>query len=257
MRIFVIIFFVTAFCSAQDMERVLIDGQINVPPGDDASGITVFNTSTRQGTVTRDDGTYSIMVGIGDELQFSALQYDPFVIEITDTLMDAGELNVFVSATITELPEVVVGAPDLSGNIEVDVRRIPVEVPELPAESAAEINDFEWEFRPDERTRVQNVAADEHGLQHGLNFVNLFRSVYNSFTPQDRDTAAVEDEIRALYDDAFFQENLNIPRTDIHDFLIFSREQGLDQELLQEDNELDLIEFLIRTSNVYNERDQG
>src|SRR5690554_197533 len=129
MRFFVILFLMTAFCTAQDMERVLIDGQVNVPPGDDPSGITVFNTNTIQGTVTRDDGTYSIMVGVGDQLQFSAIQYEPFIIEITQTIIEVGELNVFVSANVTELPEVVIGAPDLSGNIEVDVRRIPVEVP--------------------------------------------------------------------------------------------------------------------------------
>ena len=237
MRIFFVIFFVTALCSAQETERVLIQGQINVPLGDDASGITVFNTNTKQGTVTRDDGTFNIMVGLADELQFSALQYDPFVIEITDTLMEVGEL-----------PEVVVGAPDLSGNIEVDVRRIPVEVPELPTGTAAQINDFEWEFPPDQRTSLRNAAVGDRGLQHGLNFVNLFKSVYNSFSPQDRDTLGVEDEIRALYDDSFFQENLDIPRRDIHDFLLFSREQGLDHELLQEGSELDLIEFLISTS---------
>lgn len=257
MRIFFVIFFVTALCSAQETERVLIQGQINVPLGDDASGITVFNTNTKQGTVTRDDGTFNIMVGLADELQFSALQYDPFVIEITDALIQRGELNVFVSTNITELPEVVVGAPDLSGNIEVDVRRIPVEVPELPTGTAAQINDFEWEFPPDQRTSLRNAAVGDRGLQHGLNFVNLFKSVYNSFSPQDRDTLGVEDEIRALYDDSFFQENLDIPRRDIHDFLLFSREQGLDHELLQEGSELDLIEFLISTSNAYKQRDQG
>lgn len=257
MRAFIVIFFITALCSAQDMERVLMDGQINVPPGDDASGITIFNTNTNQGTVSRDDGTFSIMVGLADELQFSALQYESFIIEVTQALIEAGELNLFVSTNVTELPEVVVGAPDLSGNIEVDVRRIPVEMPELPAESAAQINDFEWEFPPDQRTSLRNAAMGDRGLHNGLNFVNLFKSVYDSFSPEQGDTERVEDEIRALYDDSFFQENLDIPRRDIHDFLLFSQEQGLNQELLQDGSELDLIEFLIRTSRAYKQRDQG
>ena len=257
MRFFFIFFLVTALGTAQDTERVLFDGIVNVPPGDDPSGITVFNTNTKQGTVTRDDGTYSIMAGVGDQLQFSAIQYEPFVIEITESLMEVGELNVFVSANITELPEVVIGTPDLSGNIEVDVRRIPVQVPDLPAESAAEINEFEWEFRPDARTSPRNVAMNQHGLRHGLNFANLFRSVYNSFVPEGGDSAGSADQIRELYDDAFFQENLDIPRREIHDFLMFSREQGLDEELLQEGRELDLIEFLIETSRAYNSRAEG
>lgn len=98
---------------------------------------------------------------------------------------------------------------------------------------------------------------NQHGLRHGLNFANLFRSVYNSFVPEGGDSAGSADQIRELYDDAFFQENLDIPRREIHDFLMFSREQGLDEELLQEGRELDLIEFLIETSRAYNSRAEG
>lgn len=250
-RLFFIMLLLTSMATAQEVDRVLMEGQVHVPPGDDPSGITVFNAATGQGTVTQNDGTFSIMVATGDAVQFSAVQYDPFVIEIDATILEAGQLNVYVSASITQLPEVRVGEPDLSGNIEVDVRRIRTNVPELPVESASEINDFDWEFRPDPRTVPENVAMGRRGLQNGLNFVNIFKGLYNSFTPEDRDAVAVEQGLRELYDDNFFQQNLQIPRRDIQDFILFTREQGLDQELLEDGNELELIEFLVQASREY------
>lgn len=255
-RLFFIMLLLTSICTAQQVDRELLEGHVHVPPGDDPSGITVFNTTTGQGTVTQNDGSFSIMVTTGDALQFSAVQYDSFVIEIDATILEAGQLNVYVSASITELPEVRVGEPDLSGNIEVDVRRITTSVPELPVESAADINEFEWEFRPDLQTSPENVAMGRRGLQHGLNFVNIFKGLYNSFTPDDRDDVAVEQSLRQLYDDNFFQQNLQIPRKDIHDFILFTREQGLEQQLLEEGNELDLIEFLVQASREYKVRSQ-
>ncbi len=255
-RLFFIMFLVVSMATAQEVDRVLLEGQVHVPPGDDPSGITVFNTATGQGTVTQNDGAFSILVATGDSVQFSAVQYNPFIIEIDPTIIEAGQLNIYVSASITELPEVRVGEPDLSGNIEVDVRRIPTDVPELPVESAADINEFEWEFRPDPQTAPENVAMGRRGLQHGLNFVNIFKGLYNSFSPDKENPVAVEQSLRALYDDNFFQQNLQIPRKDIHDFLLFTREQGLDQKLLEEGNELELIEFLVQASREYKGRTQ-
>lgn len=255
-RFFFLLLLLTSFATAQEVDRVLLEGQVHVPPGDDPSGITVFNSATGQGTVTQHDGAFGLMVATGDSIQFSAVQYDPFVIRIDARILDAGQLNVYVSASITELPEVRVGEPDLSGNIEVDVRRIPTDVPDLPVESAADINEFEWEFRPDPQTSPENVAMGRRGLQHGLNFVNIFKGLYNSFNPERGEDAAIEQNLRALYDDSFFQENLQIPREDIHDFIMFTREQGLDQELLEEGNELELMEFLVQASRKYQGRSE-
>lgn len=246
------IFFVSAICSAQITQRTLIDGQVNVPAGQDPSGITVYNVTSQKGTVTDDDGSFRLAVALEDEIRFFALQYEEFTLRVDQNILDAGQLEVFISEGLTELPEVRIGEPDLTGRVEVDVRRIPVEKPNLPeATTAAEINEYEWNFRPDEKTVPLNAAMRSSMMRNGLNFANLFRGIYSSRVTGSGNTEPLEEDVRSLYDDAFFRENLEISRENIPDFITYAETQGLDEEMMEEGNELDLIQFLIDTSREY------
>lgn len=242
----------TGICSAQITERTMIDGKITVPVGDDPEGITIFNISSNQGTISMDDGTFRIPVAVGDELTFSALQFQEFKVVIDQRVMEAEELNVFISEAVTELPEVSVGEPDLSGNIEVDVNRIPVEEANLPDVTAAEINDHEWNFRPDEQTTPENAAMQASLMEDGMNFANIFRGIYSRrLAAINSSSEPVEEDMRRLYDDDFFQEHLDIKQENIHDFILYAEENGLTTEMVEEGNELDLIEFLVDQSRQY------
>lgn len=246
-------------CTAQVTERSVITGKVAVPVDDEPGGITVFNNTSDQGTVTRNDGRFQIPVALGDEVTFSALPFEEFTVRIDQRILDAGELNVFVSESVTELPEVTVGSPDLSGNIEVDARRIPVEEAPLPAKKASEINDYEWEFRADEKTTPENSAMASSMRINTTDFANLFRGIYstrfaNNPDAENQDFGPLEEDMRRLYDDSFFQENMDIDRKNIYEFILFAEDNGLTKEMLEEENELELIQFLVEQSKNFKQR---
>ncbi|HET8753285.1 MAG TPA: hypothetical protein VFM59_02910, partial [Salinimicrobium sp.] len=221
-------------------------------PRDDAEGITVYNKTTNRGTISTEEGDFMLAVALGDTIAFSAVQFQDFSVVIDQGVIDSGQLNVVINEAVNQLAEVVVRPYDLSGNVAVDVNRIAVAPTNLPAMSAAEINEAERQFLPDRLTVPENSVMGNRFMEHGLNFANIFRAIFASRDQSEFDTIAVEEQILLLYDDEFFRENLDVEKENINDFISFAEENGLSEEMLKEGNQLDLIEFLIAQSKSYN-----
>lgn len=246
------------FCNillAQEQERMLVNGKIIVPENDSPEGMTIFNQNTSRGTIANPNGQFKLRVALNDTIVFSALQFESFRVVVEEGVINSGEMNVFLTETVTELPEVLLSDNELSGDIRVDVARIEVEDPEVPRYSAAELNAMNVRRQPDSLMgpgRNAALAAGNTRLVNGLNFVNIFKLLVgaevenNPFTKRELD-----EKLRDLYDDEFFKANLNIERDRINDFIYYVTDHGLDQELLQDGNELNLIEFLIEKSKEY------
>src|SRR5690606_21585672 len=110
---------------AQDIDRVIVEGKIHVPKDEDAEGISVYNISSQQGTVTDAEGAFEIAIAENDRLQIFALQYKTFTVVMDEGVIKQQKLNIFVNPAITQLDEVVIRPYDLSGNVRADVEKIP------------------------------------------------------------------------------------------------------------------------------------
>ncbi len=249
------IFLLTVVSQAQINSRMLIKGKINVPIDDDASSINVYNLSTTKGTITDDYGEFLIAVAEGDKLYFSGIQYQDFTVEITEDIIKNKKLNITINEAVTELEEVTVRPYGLSGNVEVDLQKIKTQDVNLPnGGSLALVETYDYELRPDEKTKVHNDAIDKSYLTNGLNFANIFREIFNSKDKNANKNMIQEDidvKIRKVYNDDFFNEYLNIKRENINEFIFYAEEHGLHKEMLKEGNELALIQFLIEKSKAY------
>lgn len=253
---FILILLTGAFSLAQTQERIRITGTIEMPPGDDPRGISVFNLNTKTGTVSNNKGEFRIAVAEGDSLRVSSLQFQPFTIVIDEGVMQSRELNISINEAVNVLPEVVVTPYDLTGNVRVDVERL--QVVQLPDTlNAMEVSNtyFESETGPNYQTPPKNLALGmtETRLVDGLNFANIFKEL---FMARKRDQIArVEPasntELRELYEDAFFQKNLGLEIDEIDDFLLFIDREGIAEPMLKQGGELELIEFLIEKSKRY------
>lgn len=233
-----------------------INGKITPPVGESAEGISVINQTAKRATISNEQGLFTIRAVAGDTLHFTALQFQNFSVVIDDGVIENRQLNVFISEAVTELPEVVVTPYDLSGNVEVDVRIIPVAETDLPTQTAAEINDYNYTFRPDSLVSPANAAMRESMIQNGANFANIFRNIFTSrnVTTNVGGDEDIDDQILQLYDDEFFLDQLNIERGNIHEFIYFAEDNGLSEAMLEPDNEMDLIEFLVAQSQKYKQR---
>lgn len=249
-----LVFFFSVSVIAQN--RVQIAGKVIPPAGESPRGITVVNRTAKSATIANDSGDFSIRVTAGDTIHFSALQFQDFSVIVDNGVVENRQLNVFMSESITELPEVVVSPYDLSGNVRVDVKIIPVVEADLPTKSAAEINPYEYTFRPDSLVSPQNAAMRSGMIYSGMNFANIFRNI---FTSRDVTTTVggnddLDEQILQLHDDEFFKEQLNIPQENIREFIYFAEDNGLTAEMLKPENELQLIEFLVAQSQKYKQR---
>lgn len=248
-----LIILMSTVCLAQD--RVLITGNITAPVGESAEGISVVNRTAKSATIANETGDFSIRVAVSDTLHFSAIQFQNFSVIIDDGVVENRQLNVFISEAVTELPEVVVSPYDLSGNVQVDVKIIPVVEADLPTKSAAEINPYEYTFRPDSLVSPPNAAMRSGMIYSGMNFANIFRNI---FTPRDVITNVgeedIDEKVLQLHEDEFFREQLNIRKENIKEFIFFAEDNGLTSEMLKPENELVLIEFLVAQSQKYKQR---
>jgi len=104
--------------SAQDIARELLRGQV-LYRGNNVVNENVINSTTGMATITNDDGRFAISVKVGDQLVFTAVNYQLEIIDVTQQMIDNKRLVVEVAEKVTELDEVVVSPENQKKFLEV------------------------------------------------------------------------------------------------------------------------------------------
>jgi len=241
------------FVQAQIENRVFIKGQVSVDSYMDAGDINIYNMNTAEGAATNKYGEFIIKVGLNDRLMVSSIQYQEFMVVVDEGVLKNKTINIKISEAVNELDEVTVKPYDLSGNVQADVAKIKTVDAARPGLSSVEmVNTYDYKFRDDKNSQVENTAIDKGYLTNGLNFANMFRAIFNTKSKVgDTHTEEIDVAIRKVYNDDFFKRNLDIKEENINDFIFYAQENGLQPTMLEKGNELDLIEFLIEKSRAY------
>lgn len=79
---FLLIFSVTQLSAQSFSNRMLIEGKVNVPSGDDEEGIVVYNESSSSGTITNRNGIFFLNVRQGDKILVQSIQFTPFKLTV-------------------------------------------------------------------------------------------------------------------------------------------------------------------------------
>lgn len=221
---------------AQDNRQVL-RGKV-LYRGSNVSNENVINATAETATITNDDGQFAILVKVGDQLVFTAVNYQLEVVTITQEILDNNRLVVEVSEKVTALDEVVVSPENQEKFLEV------------------KNDDFKgFEYEIDRGTEVENVADSRivRGMQDGINFVNIFKALFNSKKKDDQQSVQlkVSEVLRQVYDDEFFVLDLKLPQDKIDAFLLYCDDKVPSQTLLRKENEFQLIDFLVTHSKTY------
>ena len=224
----------------QDQVRTLLRGKV-MYRSSNVQNENVINVTTEQGVITNIDGEFAINVKEGDELVFTALNYQIKRVRITKEILDNNRLVVEVTEKVTELDEVVVTPENKEAFIKL---------------KNEEFKKFEYGI--DETTEVENIALSqtERGMQNGLNFVNIFKAIYKGLKGEDGEKVEqkqlkVSEVLRQVYDDQFFVKDLGIPQDQINAFLYYCDSRLPEQSLLKKDHEFQLIDFLVNESKEF------
>ncbi|MEL6917002.1 MAG: carboxypeptidase-like regulatory domain-containing protein [Bacteroidota bacterium] len=234
---FILSFLFVGLLYAQDDGRQLLRGQV-LYRNSNVSNENVINTTSENATITNEDGRFAIRVKEGDELAFTAVNYQIQLITITNEILKNNRLVVEVNEKVTELDEVVVSPENQKKFLEV------------------KNEDFkQFDYETDRSSEVVNVAESQQtrGMRDGLNFVNIFKALVKSNKKEEGSKVELKmsEVMRQVYDDEFFVLDLRIPQNKIDAFLYYCDAQMPAQSLLKKDNEFQLIEFMVSHSKTY------
>lgn len=221
---------------AQD-SRVLLRGKV-LYKNTDVPNENVINTTTGTATITNSKGEFSLRVKEGDQLAFTAINYQFKVIVITSEMLQNNRLVVEVTEKVRALDEVVVTSENQEQFLELKNENFKA-----------------YEYEIDRGTEVENIAQarEVRGMRDGLNFVNIFKALFEpqKIAKQERPALKVSEILRQVYDDAFFVVDLNLPQGKIDEFLLYCDETIPSRTLLRKENEFQLIDFLVTQSKAY------
>lgn len=226
---------------AQDDERRILRGKV-LYRNSNVANENVINSTAERATITNDRGEFAIPAKVGDELVFTALNYQIEVVKITEEIMERNRLVVEVNEKVTELDEVVISPENQEEFLQLRNEEFK-----------------EYSYETDPTSDVRNVAfeANNKRLQDGLNFVNIYKAlaslVSKDKTEEQAPRLPVSDVLRQVYDDRFFVVDLNIPQGEIGEFLMYIDDKIPARELLRKDNEFQLIDFLVEESRRFRE----
>lgn len=250
----VLILFAFTQIFSQIPERQILKGKINVPTEVQASNINVYNINSKEGTSTNPYGEFLIKIKTGDHLLITSIQFHNFEIEITKDIIKEKDIVINVRTNINQLNEVIVSSNVLSGSLSVDVKKIDTEKTVLKIDNRELISGYDADITIDSQIRSNNSTIDDEYLDYGMNFVKIFKR-YIKKKPKGKTDPTVENidvEIRKMYDNEFFKEYFNIEEDRINEFIFYVDRNGFKPELLEKDNEIDLIQFLLNKSKSFN-----
>ncbi|UKM66302.1 carboxypeptidase-like regulatory domain-containing protein [Flavobacteriaceae bacterium GSB9] len=251
--------FISGSAFSQTISRVAVSGKIIVEDND-LAGITVFNASSNIGTVTDEDGTFSLKVALNDQIEVSALQYQNITFRINEDIIKSRKMKLFLIEEINKLEEVVVVTKGLTGNLVADMEDAKPFKPKLDALYFGVKHSAEYDFEKDYKTEAENVAMNTKGVAvvNGLDVVNvvdqlllpLFRSKVS-----DKKTVQVPDvpieSIKYYFGSEFLMDNFNIPEHRVEDFIQYVQADGFDFSLLNYGNEMEFLELLNQKSKTF------
>lgn len=263
-KTFVILFFVIpVMFFAQQAERTLVNGVITAPIGEDLEGISVYNVSSQKGTITDQNGAFTLEVGLQDRVLFTALQFQKFTIIVDEGIIENKQLRVYVNPAVVQLDEIIVRPHDLTGNMVVDVARIKTVDLDAGINYTWEQMEFGQEFSDDRSSGVKNNALQEvptAGLNLFYPVILLADLIFKKSDNKTRKLSPLEKaqladaSFTAVYQrfaQSYFTDNLKLTQDQIEPFLYFISNNGFTTDLLKENNELKLMDFLEKQSKIY------
>src|SRR5690606_30346945 len=153
--LFLFLLIVEIECYSQDADREYLSCEVlyrNVF----VPNQNVINVQTETATITNEKGEFGILVKVGDELVFTAVNYQMMVVRITPEILDNKRLVVEVNEKVTELDEVVVTPENQEKFLQVTNRELLLK---------------EYEYETDRSTQVENISLSQtdRGMRDGLN----------------------------------------------------------------------------------------
>ena len=260
-KILLLLFCVSTLVSfSQEVDRISVKGRIIVSTND-KEGVTVFNTSSNKGTITDAEGNFEIKVTINDKIEFSALQFKNFNVTITDDVIKSKQLTVILVEEVNKLDEVVLLPFGLTGNLNADLENVRTYNVSLDYVYFGLDHIEDFNFSADYKSEVDNVAFNDYNpeVRNMLNVVNLAGFLLRQVADIEGAKSLANKDVKKTpfkealdkYSINYIHTNFNIPLNKVDAFIDYVEQEGVDDDLLKEDKELQFLERITQLSKSF------
>ncbi|MDR5591849.1 carboxypeptidase-like regulatory domain-containing protein [Christiangramia sp. SM2212] len=243
---FFMLFFTASNLFAQE-SRVL-EGQIladSIQP----ANVHVVNLDLEKGTTSDENGKFMIIAEQGDRILFSSVQFQNREIVIKQEDIESGKIGVTLFPARNELDEVKITDLKLSGHLDLDVPKIKYFEREKYGIPYAEKKLTQTERRLYTANAGVKSRWSYFGILLGglpldvlMNDINGKTKYLKALQKQEQLQLEVQSGIDVL-GKSFFIEDLDLPETEIENFVYYCARDPKFQDFLSSNNRLELIEF--------------
>lgn len=245
---------------SQEVQREKVNGKIIVE-GSDIEGIAIYNTSTNKGTVSDENGEFTIAVKLDDSIEVKALEYQNFNFKVNKFIIQSNRMSIFLIEEINKLDEVVLSNKTLTGDIKTDLNNIKTFSPKLNSIYFGTKNN-DLENTANQKTLVSIANGTTHSqaqtMVNGLNIINvvdqllipLFRSEV-----EDKKAVGITEvpatSIKYYLGANFLTENFKIPEHRVEEFIRYVEDDTFDFNMLNYGHEIEFLELLNKRSKTF------
>lgn len=269
-NIFFLLLLISTAVNGQ-LDRTQVSGTIAAKSDDSLGGITIFNLSSLEGTVTNERGEFFIDLKDGDKLSFSAVQFTNFELLIGQETIKSKTLKITLRDGVNELDEVRI----TNGSFMIPVKRTVQVDAKLDKVSnfyrtTAAVdrieNTFSDRIRQPEEYAIRNEAFNQSQPRFNMiNVVGILAALVVGTTLNainvDSGATAIENReefqvavLKNKFSTDYLVDFLKIEETDLYDFMYFAKDRGLNNSFFTPEKELDLLQFLSESAALYKER---
>ncbi len=254
-----ILFFLSLCVSGQSIDRVEVKGII-LSASNDVEAVTIYNTSSNKGTITNDKGEFVIKVALRDVIEISALQFQTVSVAVDKDVVKTKQLKIQLVEQVNQLDAVTLSS-GLTGNILTDVANVktvePIRVNMENIDAAFEYNDvkaFDSEVVENHLKSVIDPEARNY-LPDAVKILELlFKTNLSPKINLSKERVKEKPRVKKLldvYSRKYIIQTFNIPSNQVSAFIDFVEEKGIASKLYKRENEIQLIEFLIKQSELF------
>ncbi|MBS9463491.1 hypothetical protein KIM67_13820 [Flagellimonas sp. 389] len=246
--------------------------------GNDVSNVLVINLSTKRSTITDAMGRFTIEAKYMDSLRFSAVQYIPKKIIVTDTMLNGNVILVSLKDNIIDLEEVIVSPYNLTGEIDLDIKRLGLKplvsstslgLPNADVEVMTQSERLLLEADRGKYARFMNAEEKSKGMPVFLGYLTIgviinTHKIINRASGRTKlfeemvaldENMAMEKKIIAMFSKTTMCESFGIPQNTIDNFLSFCLAQPDFHKLKEVENTIQVWEYLKAKSHEFKKID--
>lgn len=225
-------------------ERPILKGQVIVDSIQNASGVHVINLNAETGTTTGKNGEFRIPAKKGDTIFFSSVQFEHknLVIKNSDFKVS---IKVRLIEKFNELDEIRLDDIKLSGILSEDITRMPKSIYEK----------LGWSFPKPRKTSLELAVQSATGNGPLITIMNTLNGKIKELekAEENNEISILVNKGLNLVGESFFMLQLNLPETEIINFLFFCSEDPLYAELVRAESTLKLVEFFHAKTDSFKE----